>query len=580
MTVAALSSSIEYLEDGVSLAFPLPFRFLAGTITASRVLADGTVVTLTYGTHFSTSGGETDAGGTLTLVSTVAGATLRIRRATPRAQTTDYPTTDVFPSASHELALDRSILIDQEQDDKIADTAQRALMVPDGETAAGLPDAAARSGKFLVGLPGGGFAFSQGTGADLGLREALGSAADGEGDALVAFKQAGIGAAVGSVDIELSRWVVVDQFTGCDKTGATASTTAFRNAAAAAGTGCVIVPPGSYLLDNSVSYPCTFWFMPGASIINGTGGYITGAIVDLADRDYEALMGMGSFNVWLEGTSFSSPANNSFVASLWRAQYDGTAGTFSVDQAGGPLSVGAFNGIRWNQTVAGSGSTYRQLEYRIEDATTYNNGKATLSFIASCEAGTVNVSASVRQFFGSGGSPSADVVVATKTFTVTTTPQRFDLTVDMPSTASKTFGSNFDDCLKLSIGFPATGVFNVALQQVRFERGAIRSVFQATPLALQYTHIDRYLQFVPLSIVGRAVGAGEQTHTPIPFKSEMRRAPTITVDGAALSGAVTNVTGGVQTNYAQRYGAMAFIQSTGAGVYSATGQLIKMDARI
>ncbi|MCJ8159900.1 glycosyl hydrolase family 28-related protein [Sphingomonas sp. LaA6.9] len=154
MTVAALASSISYIENGVTLAFAAPFRFKSPTtVKASRVLANGNVVELTYGVDYSVTGGSTDAGGTLTLVSSIAGARLRIRRETPRAQTMDYTPGDRFPAESHELTVDTAMLIDQEQDDRIDDTASRALMVPDGETAQVLPPVSARVGGNKIVAP-------------------------------------------------------------------------------------------------------------------------------------------------------------------------------------------------------------------------------------------------------------------------------------------------------------------------------------------------------------------------------------------------------------------------------------------
>lgn len=174
MTVAALPSKIDYLENGVTTNFAVPFRFLPGTITATRVLADGTVVALASGASFSTSGGTTDAGGTLTLIgASVAGAKLRIRRVTPRTQVANYVDNDSFPAESHEAALDRAMLVDQEQDDRINDTASRALLVPDGEVAAPLPSPSANVGKVLTVGPGGLLYWATMGGADAALRTDL-----------------------------------------------------------------------------------------------------------------------------------------------------------------------------------------------------------------------------------------------------------------------------------------------------------------------------------------------------------------------------------------------------------------------
>lgn len=196
MTAAALTPSKEYIENGVTLAYAVPFRFRAAThIKAQRISTDGVVTELVYGTDYSVTGGETDAGGTLTVsVAGAAGTRLRIRRETPRSQDMDYTTGDTFPAESHEAALDKAILIDQEQDQKINDTASRSHLVPDGETAGLLPALAQRIGKFFGWDPTGNPIALSGTGNDTALRTDLANSAIGA--MLIAWKAAGVGAAV------------------------------------------------------------------------------------------------------------------------------------------------------------------------------------------------------------------------------------------------------------------------------------------------------------------------------------------------------------------------------------------------
>lgn len=185
MTVAALTPSIEYLENGVTLGFAAPFRFLdASHLEVKRIGADGTVSLLTRGSQWSASGGATDSGGTVTLVATVAGARLVIRRKTPREQSTDYVTADTFPAESHERALDRDMLIEQEQDVALGALSIRALQVPEGAVAPAFPLAAA--GQF-VGWNADGSALVPlaGTGADAGLRADLAGVAGAD---LVGFE--------------------------------------------------------------------------------------------------------------------------------------------------------------------------------------------------------------------------------------------------------------------------------------------------------------------------------------------------------------------------------------------------------
>lgn len=150
MTVGALTPSKSYTENGVTVSFAVPFRYLAADDLAVSRVVGGVETTLTYGVDWSATTGPTDAGGTLTLASTTAGATLKIRRATARTQQTDYATGDSFPADSHEAALDRLTLIVQEQDVLVSDLSLRALLAPLGETIGVLPTKASRLGKGLA----------------------------------------------------------------------------------------------------------------------------------------------------------------------------------------------------------------------------------------------------------------------------------------------------------------------------------------------------------------------------------------------------------------------------------------------
>lgn len=173
MTVAAITPSIDYLENGITLAFAAPFRFLPGSLAVSRRLVSGAVVALVAGVDYSVTGGATDAGGTVTLTASIAGARLLIRRRTTRAQAMDYAPGDRFPAESHEAALDRAMLIAQEQDVAQLKLDTRALKVPDGEIAAELPATADRVGRYFAWDATGRPVSSAGTGADLGLRQDL-----------------------------------------------------------------------------------------------------------------------------------------------------------------------------------------------------------------------------------------------------------------------------------------------------------------------------------------------------------------------------------------------------------------------
>lgn len=153
MTVAAQSPSISYNGNGVTTVFAAPFRYIAPTdLRVVLRAADGAETELAYGTGFTATAGNTNAGGNVTLaVAPASGVTVVISRQTARTQPADYITSGAFTAESHEQALDRAMLVNQEQDVDIA----RAVKLPRGETASALPSVSARAGRLLAFDPSG-----------------------------------------------------------------------------------------------------------------------------------------------------------------------------------------------------------------------------------------------------------------------------------------------------------------------------------------------------------------------------------------------------------------------------------------
>lgn len=307
-------------------------------------------------------------------------------------------------------------------------------------------------------------------------------------------------------------------------------------------------------------------------------------------RDYDPMMGVGYFDVWMEGNSFSNPASGSFAATLFRIVYDGTAGTFTVSQAGGPYSLGATNGIRWNQSVAGTGGSVKMIEARIEDATLFNQDNATVSFYASAATDGTPFQVEVVQFFGSGGNPSgpggnasSDVVAKSEWFTASSAgPSLKTLTFAMPSTQGKYFGVNMDDCLKVRFKFPHTSAFDVTLNEFRIERGSERTPFSHVPLSLKRGYIDRYLQVLNIHIGSHAAAANVYHYQSIPFRANMRRIPTPSWSGNLRANLFASApeNGLPVATYLKQFGGSAYIRSAAAGAFYALDEYLKLDARL
>lgn len=147
MTVAAQTPSISYAGNGITTVFAAPFRYIAPADL--RVLlraSNGSETVLALGTGFTATSGNTNAGGSVTLTAAPAdGTTVVISRQTARTQPADYITSGAFTAESHEEALDRAMLVNQEQDQDIV----RGVKVPVGELGFQLPSSDARARGLL-----------------------------------------------------------------------------------------------------------------------------------------------------------------------------------------------------------------------------------------------------------------------------------------------------------------------------------------------------------------------------------------------------------------------------------------------
>jgi hypothetical protein len=125
MTVATTTSRVEYSGNAVTLAFSVPFYFLANGDL--KVFLAGVLQTLT--THYSVSGAGNPAGGTVTFVAAPgSGAAVVVLRDPAVLQETDYAPNDPFPAESHERALDKLTMIAQ----RLTERAGRSAALPDG----------------------------------------------------------------------------------------------------------------------------------------------------------------------------------------------------------------------------------------------------------------------------------------------------------------------------------------------------------------------------------------------------------------------------------------------------------------
>jgi hypothetical protein len=241
----------------------------------------------------------------------------------------------------------------------------------------------------------------------------------------------------------------------------------------------------------------------------------------------------GGFTIWQQGTSFTNPANGSYLASQWRLVWDGSGAARMVTResagygvTGLPVEGASF--LRIAQTAAGTGASVNILQQPVEGAATISARAVTLSCYLRAAAPTTLQSIYLAQTFGTGGAPSAPVVVdLVSGLVVGTTWQRFELTATLPSLSGKTLGSNADDALVIGFRLPVNATFTVDLALVQLEQGPSATPFEQRPETLELSLCERYWQAgrVGLDVYEEA---NRLSREMVRFRVPMRATPIIT----------------------------------------------------
>jgi hypothetical protein len=150
MTVSTTENRKSYAGNGVTLAFSFPFLFPATADLTVILVNDATGVetTKTLTTHYTVTGAGEAAGGTVTMLTAPAtGETLLILREVDLVQETDFVEGDPLPPEALEAALDRLIMIDQQQQETLG----RSLTLPASVSAGVSTELPLPSGSRVIG---------------------------------------------------------------------------------------------------------------------------------------------------------------------------------------------------------------------------------------------------------------------------------------------------------------------------------------------------------------------------------------------------------------------------------------------
>lgn len=152
----------------------------------------------------------------------------------------------------------------------------------------------------------------------------------------------------------------------------------------------------------------------------------------------------------LENPTFSQlqrPTITTTVADFWDYYVDAIAGAAFTRNTIGPttgLPEWVTGSLTTNVTTSVGVGRYVAVQQKIADVRTLSASTVVVSFYAKATTGTPKVGVNFTQYFGTGGAPSADVVVNGQSVTVSTSWARYSLTFTLASVIGKTLGTNGD----------------------------------------------------------------------------------------------------------------------------------------
>lgn len=145
----------------------------------------------------------------------------------------------------------------------------------------------------------------------------------------------------------------------------------------------------------------------------------------------------------------------------------------------------------------------------------------TVSFWAYATTGSPKIGVAATQQFGSGGSPSADVLInGTATPALTNSPVRYSITFTYPSVAGKTLGTNGNDSSRLGLFFSCGATYNTfaggigvqsatfVLWGVQLEVGSVATPLEKPDPRYDLSNCQRFFHVGWLQQGGYNVNAG------------------------------------------------------------------------
>jgi hypothetical protein len=266
----------------------------------------------------------------------------------------------------------------------------------------------------------------------------------------------------------------------------------------------------------------------------------------------------GAVDNWQRGTSISLPSGvNTYIADRFIAGCTFSAGSATASRqtfTPGAAPVAGYEGQYFSRLTTGTTSSVWWYRQRIENVQSFAGQTITISFWVKASAANATTSVEVAQIFGSGGSTTTSTGATGPS--ITTSWQRFSVTMAIPSVSGKTIGTS--SYVEISL-YSTTGIASslaVDLWGVQVEEGSVATAFQTATGTIQgeYAACLRYYERRSAGGANYGYGiAGTCTSTTganfqVTFGSPKRTNSSIafsgiSIIGGAINASVTSVNG-------------------------------------
>jgi hypothetical protein len=294
---------------------------------------------------------------------------------------------------------------------------------------------------------------------------------------------------------------------------------------------------------------------------------LTNTVNGLTNYNVRNYLINGAFDFWQRATTttYTGASSSVYLADRWLFSF-ASAGTGSYtlqryDAKNDPSSGYS----RYAITVSITSATATSFEQRIEDALTLQ-GKyvmASIYFAGDC---TFNIQ--LIQNFGTGGSPSSQVVLTSSTLTSPSSAwARYAVLFQLGTVLSKTFGTNNDSYLSFRVNILSNFTNLYWLSDCQLEHSTVgtttASTFSRRLLGEELALCQRY--YSEVSVTPTTLSTYAYTSLP----TTMRVVPTITVKSGSVNGA---------TYAGAPYGTSSIRQQTASA--GASDALLALDAEL